>query len=381
MLAPLALLTLLTGCGAHAFAAGSPTSDAASHLDRGSLVVVVAGHANAPSLTTGVSAASAVDLAVDQGWTVSLVTSDGAPRATPLDDGRGSETEGGRRATRDHVTGAIAAARATTPQTDLLAALDVAGRELSGRPGPRSVVVLDPGLSTTGAVDFTKPGTLDADPQELADTLDYQGVLPHLQDVSVVFQGLGQTVAPQPPLSPVLKTQLRLIWTAVARKSGATEVTAEPAPPAGAPAGDLPQVGVVAVGSGMTCTPLALTFAGGEFTYASDSAAFLDRAAAAEVLRPIARQLVDRNIAVVLQGTYADVGTPDGRRKMSNDRAQSVANALIGLGVPVAQLRVEGLGSAFPGFRADRDASGHLLAPAASVNRTVGARLTGPVTC
>src|SRR4051794_19300437 len=86
-----------------------------------------------------------------------------------------------------------------------------AARLRGGQPGVRTVVVVDPGLSTTGALDFTQPGMLDADPHYVADSLGDLHQLPGLSGVSVVFQGLGETTGPQPALDPSHRAHLTAI--------------------------------------------------------------------------------------------------------------------------------------------------------------------------
>ena len=80
-------------------------------------------------------------------------------------------------------------------------------------------------------------------------------------------------------------------------------------------------------------------------------------------------------------GTDATVGDPSERRQRSEDRAQTVANLFISLGVPVSQLRVEGLGSHFDGVVPDRDPLDRVLPAAAARNRTVIIKFAGQVRC
>jgi hypothetical protein len=138
-------------CGGNAEGTTSPS---------GALAIVVGAHANAPAPRLTGGAAAALDMAVTQQSQVSLVVADGAP----FQEGQTRQLGGQDGATRQRVSEAVSAAVPRSPETDLLAALQLAGQLVAGQPGVRTVVVVDPGLSTTGALDFTQPGMLDAAP-------------------------------------------------------------------------------------------------------------------------------------------------------------------------------------------------------------------------
>src|SRR5947209_17878216 len=104
----------------------------------------------------------------------------------------------------------------------------------------------------------------------------------------------------------------------------------------------------------------------------TDSAEFLDPAAAEKVLAPIADQVAADSLTVTLTGTTADYGIEKGQKKLSKERAQAVADELVQHGVAPAQLLgVQGLGSDFPGYVDDRDDNGVLIPAAAAQNRKV----------
>ena len=124
-----------------------------------------------------------------------------------------------------------------------------------------------------------------------------------------------------------------------------------------------------------------MTLVGGPFAFRPDSDQFVDAPAAVQVLTPIATQLRAKGISATMFGTTAAVGEVADRVRFSDERAQAVADMLIDLDVPIPQLHVEGLGSDFPDYGADRDETGRLLPAAAALNRTVRIEFTGPVTC
>jgi hypothetical protein len=359
--------------GAVVTAGNSATSEPA-----GAFVVVVGGHADMPPATLDGTAAAARDVAVAQQSDFAVIVADGAPHL--LEEPR-PLTATAPATNRRRVDDAVATARATTPETDLLGALTLAGRSVADRPGLRTLVVLDSGLSTTGAVDMGRPGMLDAHPTEVADTLADFGQLPDLHGFEVVFQGLGDTAPPQQPLDVARRTQLVELWTAVVQRAGAVTVDVEVSPLVGTPPSGLPAVRTVAVDPGYTCTPRRLTLSGGALGFRPGKAVLLDPHRVEEVLRPYAEQMIGSTLVAEVFGRYADVGDPAQRQTLTEFQAQEVANVLIALGVPIPQLRVKGFGSTFPEFVPDRDAAGHLDPAAAALNRTVIIEFTGTVRC
>lgn len=372
--AAVAAAATLSGCG------GEVAADRLTAPAGGMVVFVVGGHALAPRQALTGQAAAAVDLAVTQGASVSVVVADGAPHETFSADLSGPRSAAERAADRDRLTAAIAGASAGTPQTDLLGALRLAGSRMADHAGLHTVVIADSGLSTTGAVDFEQGGMVDADPTYVADTLGDTGALPNLGNALVVSQGLGETTAPQQPLDTARRARLQAIWRLVVERAGASTVESEPVSGTTAPVG-VPEVSTVAVPPDVTCSGTEVVLSGGRLAFPPDSDIYLDLAAAKDALRPLAAQIVGRQLTAVLSGGVPDTGTPAGRAKLSENQAQAAANVLLGLGVLIPQLHVVGLGSNFPGFVPDRDPAGRLLPAAAAANTKVFVHLSGPVSC
>lgn len=368
----------LAGCGG--------TSDAAvADSPGGALTIVVGAHSNAPRPSLDGAAGSARDLALQQGARLAMVVADGAPFQQDLSPllaaGAADVPEQQRPLSPRAIDDAVAGARARSPESDLLAALTLAGKSLGGQRGLRTLVVLDSGLSTAGVVNFTEPGMLDADPQDVATFLANSRLLPNLTGVSVVFEGIGETAAPQQPLGRARRTRLESIWTAVVKKAGAETVQIERPPSANPPAADLPPVTPVTVGTGYVCSPGQMVLTGGGLGFQPGSGKFQDPAAALEALRPIIEQVRDAGIPTDMFGTDAAVGDPPERRKRSEERAQTVANLFIALGMPMSELRVEGQGSNFDGYVNDRDSLDRVLPAAAAQNRKVILKFARPVRC
>ncbi len=380
----LAGVVTLTAAGLAGCAAGADASEA--EWPTGALAIVVGAHANMPLPALTGYAAALRDRAVTQQSFFSVVVADGAPfvsESGPLavDNDTAAGRDQQRRSNRQRVDVAVAEARARTPQSDLLTALQVAETSIDPQPGPHTIVVVDSGLSTTGALDLTTPDMLDAVPQEVADTLGKARQLPSLGGATVLFTGLGTTADPQQPLNAVRHAQLDALWTTVARTAGAASVQTESSPIAGAPPADLPPVTPVPLPRGYTCAGRTMTIVGGDLAFEHDEDRFLDPEAAQAVFRQIATQMKDGQVSALLHGMSADVLGVDERRILSYLQAQAIANIWLDEGVPQQQLTVVGLGSNFPEFVPDRDAQGNLIPAAAAANRKIEITFSAPVTC
>src|SRR4051812_8759404 len=367
----IALAGALAGCGGNT---ARPTD---------ALAVVIGAHSNMPGAALAGTALAARERALVSQAYLALVVADGQPfvagQAGSLltRDSNSVIQRRDRDANRQLVDTQLADARAKTPETDLLSALDLASRTISSQPGDHTIVVLDSGLSTVAPLDFRTAGLLDSDPAELAASLQTAGQLPDLAGDDVVFQGLGDTAAPQGELSRPQRAGLIDLWVAIAKAAGAHDVQVEKSPLPAASQPGLPAVSPVVLATGLSCTATVVTLTGGDVGFLPDSAEFRDRAAATAVVGPVAQQLRGAQVTATLTGTTADVGDKAGQVRLSEQRAQAVAALLTGLGVPADRLTVTGRGSDFPGYVVDHDGSGNLIPAAAALNRKVTIDLAG----
>jgi outer membrane protein OmpA-like peptidoglycan-associated protein len=350
----------------------------------GGLAFVVGARSNMPPPSlTGKAVEAREDALVSLAY-LSVVVADGAPFQM---DGAGvlvarDENAVVQKQDRDRnrqgIDEMLGKARAKTPETDLLAALDLAARSIESSPGDHTLVVVDSGLSSSGTINFLlEPELLDADPTGLATKLRETGALPDLSHTNVVFQGLGDTSMPQQSLGLSQRAKLIGLWVAVAEASGALDVFVEPSSLSGEPSAGLPWVTPVGVSGGVVCTVDTVELDEGDVAFRPESAEFADRDSAIATLKPIAEQMVRDNLSATLTGTTARVGDDAGQEHLSEQRAGAVLGLLVGVGVPAERMAAVGLGSKFPGYIEDHDAGGGLIAEAAAANRKVFIELVG----
>jgi outer membrane protein OmpA-like peptidoglycan-associated protein len=228
------------------------------------------------------------------------------------------------------------------PGSDILAALSAASRE---RPG--KILVISDGLANDGDFDLNRNG-FDVDPAALADSLRRANALDeNLNGVEVVWTNLAESTVKIPQ---AVRASLRELWTFVLTAAGAKVTFDSRTAGAWAPPTDLPkdEVSIPAVrhealpsGCGAQyVVPAALLFT-------PDSAVL--QAGTDAVLRGVADELSPhRDWTAMVSGHTANYGTAQGRMRLSVERAEAVADALVRLGVARAQLSTRGYGATMP---------------------------------
>jgi len=361
-------LILLAGCGA-----------ASGNGEPGALAIIVGAHANmvAPSLINTVRAE--LDTASDLESPVTVIVPDGTPTASAtLDLGTPNDNPLYKQDKITQLTAALDATRADSPEVDLLAALSLAARSVTDAAGPQTIIVIDSGLQTTGALRFQDQdgALLSANPSEVVDLLRRTQQLPDLTGIRVVFTGLGDTAPPQQPLPQPARAVLVELWIAIVEAAGGSAKIMQAPLPSTRTLEGLPPVSVVPVMVRSVGPPPSVTvLRDGTVGFLPDQAVFRDRAAALEVLADYAREISSGKRAV-LTGTTSSAGTPAGRLTLSRDRANAVRDLLISLGAPAERIEARGLGSDFPTYLPDRDPQGNLDPIAAAQNRQVILELT-----
>jgi hypothetical protein len=268
----------------------------------------------------------------------------------------------------------LASVKAKTPEADVLQALNIASRSLADAPqgSSKQIIVLDSGLSTKGVLNFTTSDFLDADPSVAVNYLAEQKAIPDLSGVTVTFIGLGDTSAPQQPLSGTQVDNLKNIWRGIVEKGGGKANILNSLPGGDIPTAGYPTVSTVSVLSDASSTfdnSSAVVFRNIQFI--GDSSIYSDPAAAINALQPVANYMkAHPNFSILLVGTTAGDGDRDYCLQLSSARAAAVRATLITLGVASDRITAKGLGFSDPWHLPDI-LNGKLIESVATRNRKV----------
>ena len=354
------------------------------------LGLVIGAHRNVPAPQLSATVLCELRSAITAGKPVFLVVADGAPSArtlslVPVTGG----TPAGRaaRIARNMVTvtGAVSAARPGSPGVDDLAALAVASDEARSQGITHANIVLsDAGLDDRGALNFTRPGMLAAEPSDLTGQLKGNAEEPNLAGMSVTLSGIGYVAPPQAPLPVSLRANLTSIWSAIVVSSRGKVAAIDPHPVSGPSVRTPYTVDSVPVPAQVPVRPApgqTVVFnAQSPVSFVANSAKFLDPAEARMALTPIGRWLqADRIRRATIVGTTMNYGSYAGQVQLSLLRARAAAAVMRAAGAVADQITVRGVGSHFPQYvRPDKSADGSPLPAAAVANRSVRITLTGP---
>ena len=382
-----AVSSLALGACGGVEAATTPDALGECMLPDAPVAIVIGQRANSPAIPENGTdmLGAALNHAIDSETRLTLVEVDGDPdqlqsQQLQLQSKNGPAREDERRRLRESAGKAILATEADDSQADLLDALQLASRDIRAHADDGTIVVSDSGLSTAGALDYTQPGLLLSQPEDLVAYLEQQRALPDLTGMTVVLSGIGDTAEPQPDLPVDLQARLIDHWTYIAEAAGASCVYVDPAPATLDSAASLPAVSVVAVPEPpepklIPGEPLRL----GEETVAflSNSDEMIDREQAGSNLAALADELKASGARVELVGTTATAGTPEGRQQLSQMRADAVKALLVDMGVPAERINTRGVGINHPEHVPDVTDDGLLLPGPAAQNRAVFVTVTG----
>lgn len=403
-------LLMLTACGgADAENANSPqpTNDAAQISADGSgseaeeevhLVVVLGSHANAPAPNLALLEPYIYKVCRSYG-SVTLIVDDGSPFAdqtidVPIQEGGLSEKK--YTSIANEQTAAILARAAVltaqTPEVDTLRAFQMAARELNAasteRPDVnilRQMVVLDSCLSTEGVLNFQNSDLNTLNAAEVTEQLSQLGELPVFEEpVEVILYSVGDVMVPQSSLTENARQNLRECWQTVLEAGGADVNLKDNLPTAGLNEG-LPAVSVVdittrfvnlnsrsSVNEAME-TGTSIRLGEESIAFCSGSAELVDKAAAEAVLSNVIDYLLKTDETLLVVGTTAHWPERDlsYHQKLSQERAQTVADLLIDHGVSRDRLTVIGKGYSSHFYENDQTADGKLDNALAPRNRAV----------
>jgi outer membrane protein OmpA-like peptidoglycan-associated protein len=221
-------------------------------------------------------------------------------------------------------------AKAQEPEANVLGALSVA----AGAAGPGGTVVLiDSGVQTTAPLDLRQDHLPTKKPEAIAAALRQGGLLPDLNNRTVVLGGLGYTAAPQDALDDSSRTFLVDMWSEIVRAAGAKDPILSAEPNTSPAAVTSPAVSIVSFPVGklhLECGALSVLPDDDEVGFIPDEADFKSPDAARAVLRRFADFLnQNQDAKVEIQGFVAHYGAGN----LSQRRADRVKQELISLGV------------------------------------------------
>ena len=248
---------------------------------------------------------------------------------------------------------------ADDPEIDYLESLRLAVRTLSSLNGydTKSIVLIGTGLSTAGVMNFSN-NLISAEPETVVNLLNEKSEIPDFTGITVYSQQLGDVAAPQQELTNAQRIKLEKIYGGIIETGGGTfiynDIIANPVDetkqyPSVTPV-NLPSdtpisfEEVVFEEDNIFEEPVFLTEE--KIGFVADKAVFLDPDEANETLQPVAEYLVKHpSVSIVLAGTTAGDKDSDFTLSLSRQRAETVKNSLVELGVSADRIIAIGLGS------------------------------------
>ena len=286
----------------------------------------------------------------------------------------------------------MSAMSAKTPEVDTLSAIALCADALNGGEDPegeapdgRTMIIIDSGLCTGDSlVDFSSQNLIDTPPETIVDQLVNYHAVPDLENIDVVWIGLGSTCGDQPDLPESYKYKLEELWNSILTAGGANSVKFDSTPmqymerPS-----ELPSCTIVPVVADMLDVetypdeieiPESVKF--DETTsvkFRPDESSFIDEAAAASEMEPIAEYLkANPEEVLYVFGMTATVTGGESGVELAKARAEACKQILVEAGAGEDQLICVGLGQAKNPLRVhDTDENGRQIADLAAKNRAV----------
>ncbi len=289
---------------------------------------------------------------------------------------------------RNGAVQAVSGAAASSPQADLLGAIEGTAAVLRPSGQACTLHVYDSGLQTAGLIEFQQ-GLLDASVKDVLKRIPQASTLAHM---TVVFHTLGATVAPQAAPDTTSLTNLTAIWAGIVERRGG--MVAQPGTigsidsTAGAARTELPNVDVVPMrghtvdfgdiiqtcdnGSTTWTIPSDLLFEQGESTLSSNA-----RRALAE---PVDILLAHPTARVTIVGYTSSEGSTATNKELSERRAAAVRSYLEESVDGPVRIRAVGKGESEPTVD-ETGKSGAALEAARRANRRVTLIIQGIDQC
>ena len=310
------------------------------------------------------------------GGTFYVISADGVPRLVASIDSTSTRQDDTEK--EDYEVSVLAAmlTPAETPESDMLSALSLAANSLAHASGDRTILVVDSGMSTAGAMAFQNTGLLEphADVDAMVERVRSAGALPDLTGVTVRWFGLGSVEEPQPLLDTAAKNRLKNLWTKLITAANG-EVVFDDAPMMKVTGEDLPavpEVTPVPVGAfELGAAPsLEMSLPDTEVGFEADVDVLRNEEVAKSRIQEAAAQIRSSGVSEVrVTGCTSSWGTAEHRQDLSERRAEVVAGLLENNGVKVTS--ITGLGYECPHQVVDTNADGTPIEELMAVNRRV----------
>ena len=310
------------------------------------------------------------------GGTFYVISADGVPRLVASIDSTSTRQDDTEK--EDYEVSVLAAmlTPAETPESDMLSALSLAANSLAHASGDRTILVVDSGMSTAGAMAFQNTGLLEphADVDAMVERVRSAGALPDLTGVTVRWFGLGSVEEPQPLLDTAAKNRLKNLWTKLITAANG-EVVFDDAPMMKVTGEDLPavpEVTPVPVGAfELGAAPsLEMSLPDTEVGFEADVDVLRNEEVAKSRIQEAAAQIRSSGVSEVrVTGCTSSWGTVEHRQDLSERRAEVVAGLLENNGVKVTS--ITGLGYECPHQVVDTNADGTPIEELMAVNRRV----------
>lgn len=375
-----ALMLSLSGCGGESAGGDAVSLPAVEAAD---IAIVCGYHRNAQKPPVhDAELEKAITYSVRNCGSVTIVVSDGDPYATldfTIDAGQVAEMTTARQEqlieeTIAEAYTALTETRAVTPEVDTLEAIRQAARGLTSAEGGRCMYILDSGLTTAGDLNVLADNLHRlSDVTPVVEKLQEDHALPDLNGVQVVWIGLGDVAGDQEELTSPNRNTLEELWTAVLNAAGADVIFQSPPVTQKAEEDDtLPEVTPIEIVQDEDqFDPLTINQVKPKFV--GDQAVLIDEEETKSDLAPVVDYLLEHpSYSIILAGTTATAGTDDACKRLGLERAETIRELMISMGVPQGQiLRTIGLGYEHEFHVDDLNPDGSLNEHNAPENRAV----------
>lgn len=349
---------------------------ASSGANSGAIAIIASNRSNQQrfNLLSSEHIISAID--DHMGGTFYVISADGVPRLVVSIDSTSTRQDDTEK--EDYEVSVLEAmlTPAEKPESDMLSALSLAASSLAHASGDRTILVVDSGISTAGAMAFQNTGLLEphADVDAMVERVRSAGALPDLTGVTVRWFGLGSVEDPQPLLDTAAKSRLKNLWTKLITAANG-EVVFDDTPMMKATGDDLPtvpEVTPVPVGAfELGAAPsLEMSLPDTEVGFEADVDVLRNEEVAKSRIQEAAAQIRSSGVSEVrVTGCTSSWGTAEHRQDLSERRAEVVAGLLENNGVKVTS--ITGRGYECPHQVVDTNADGTPIEELMAVNRRV----------